>query len=307
VLLRIGTPLGGTSSDTNYQTTYAVRLMNTYAQLATSDDVTRQLKAKLGVKTLPDISVTIVPDSEILQILAEGGDAKVVAGAANGLADILAAYKETDPGLTDLDVLAQRKTDLEKQLGNEEQQHDQLVQTYSETTARMTVVDSALRTKEAAFQSLQNQYEQVVVTDTVSPSVTSRSTKAALSTEMANVQKELDTLNQQYSDLSQSSNSYLQQITLLRQTIQNTQSAYSNLLASYDSVSLANLKQQSAQNVVIVSRAGEPLPTTGPSRGFVIGLGVIFGVIVGIAAAFVLENLGARIPLGKLEAQGSHA
>ncbi|HEX8993378.1 MAG TPA: Wzz/FepE/Etk N-terminal domain-containing protein, partial [Anaerolineales bacterium] len=52
-MLRIVTPLGGTSGETNYQTTFASRLMNTYAHIATSDEVTTQLKTKLGLKTLP--------------------------------------------------------------------------------------------------------------------------------------------------------------------------------------------------------------------------------------------------------------
>ncbi len=302
VMLRIVTPVGGSSSDVQYQTTFATRLMNTYAQIATSDEVLRELKDKLGLRSLPDISAAIVPDSEIIQITSQGKDSKVVLDAANGLAEILAGYhtEEDASESSQLGVLAQRRTELETQLADLGQQHEDLVKSYSEATAQMSVLDSARRNKESALQNVQLQYEQAVVAELTFPSGTTRATKAAATAEMENVQKELDTLNQQYSDLSQGSNAYLQQITLMRQTILSTQTAYSDLLVNYDNVALANLRQQNAQNVIVVSRAAEPLQTAGLGRGFVLGLGVITGLIVGIVGAFVLENLGIRMQLGKL-------
>lgn len=302
VMLRIVTPVGGSPGDVQYATTFATRLMNTYAQLATSDEVTRQLKAKLAVNTLPSISAAIVPDSEIIEVTVEGSNPKLAIAAANGLADILSSYHGDDSAgeSSQLDVLAQRKTDLEAQLSNYQQQHGDLVNSYAETVAKLSVLDSARRTTESALQNVETQYEQAVVADATSPSATTRATKAAASTEMANVQNELDALNQQYSDVSQSSNSYLQQITLMRQTIQSTQSSYSNLLVNYDNVALASLRQDNAQNVVVVSRAAEPLQSTGLGRVFIVGLGLVFGVIVGVVAAFVLENLGMSIRVGKI-------
>jgi uncharacterized protein involved in exopolysaccharide biosynthesis len=305
VMLRVITPVGGNSGDVQYQTTFAARLMNTYAQIATSDEMLRELRAKLGVKSLPIMNAVIVPDSEIFQVTAESSDAKLAINAANGLADILASYQNDNGDISEtdrLDVLAQRKTALEGQLVSYQQQHDDLVKSYSETTAKMSVLESAIRGKEAALQSVQSQYELATVADLAALGGTTRATKAGAATEMENLQKELDALNQQYSDISQGSSAYLQQITLLRQTIQSTQSAYSTLLTNYDSVALSNIRQQNAQNVVIVSRAAEPLKSTGLGRGFVVALGVVFGIIIGIVGAFLLENLGIRVRIGSFEA-----
>lgn len=303
VMLRILTPLGGSSGDTNYQTTFASRLMNTYAQIATSDEVMRELKTRLSAKSLPDVSVVIVPDSEILQITAESKNTKTAINTANTLADILATYQddgEDSVDTSELSILSQRKTGLEAQLAGYQQQHDDLVKSYAEATAKMSVLESARRGKESALQNVLAQYEQAVVAERTFPSGTTRAASAATAAEVQNVQKELDALNQQYSDLSQSSSAYLQQITLMRQTIMSTQSTYSDLLVNYDDVTLASLRQRNAQNVVVVSRAAEPLPTSGPGRGFVIGLGLVFGLIVGIAAAFILETMGISIHLGKI-------
>jgi uncharacterized protein involved in exopolysaccharide biosynthesis len=300
-MLRVVTPIGGSPDDVQYATTFATRLMNTYAQLATSDEVTRELKAKLGVKSLPTISAAIVPDSEIIELTVEGSDPKLDIEAANGLADILASYHDDDGSgeSNQLGVLAQRKTDLEAQLTQYQQQHDDLVKGYSEAVAKLAVLDSARRNKESALQDVQTQYEQAVVAELTFPSGTTRATKAAATTEMQNVQKDLDTLNQQYSDLSQSSNAYLQQITLMRQTIMSTQSSYSDLLVNNDNVALAALRQNNAQNVLVVSRAAEPLESTGLGRGFVLGLGLVFGLMAGIVAAFVLESMGISLRVGK--------
>lgn len=301
-ILRIGTPLGGSSSDTNYETTFANHLMNTYVQIALSDEVQNQLKQQLGVRRLPTMTVQNVPDSEILQVLAEGRDPQLVIKAANGLANILASYQddpETAARSTELDLLGGRKADIQAQLAKYQQQHDDLVQSYAETTAKMAVLDQNVTTKAAAYQTLQNQYEQAVVQESVFPSITSRSTKAALLQEMDVVGKDLDALHQQYMDLSQSSSSYLQQITLLRQNIQSTQSAYSALLTSLDNVSLASLRQTEAQRALIISAASEPPYTVGPGRGSIIGLGLIVGLILGVVSAFLAENLGLQMRLGK--------
>lgn len=296
-ILRIVTPLGGSSTDTNHETTFANRLMNTYAEIATSDGVMRQLKDKLGVKTLPEVRAVIVPDSEILNIVATGSDPKLAADAANGLAAILASYGATAEDGADsaqLSALAARKANVAAELTKYQQQHDDMIQAYSETAADMAVLQNTLQNKQVSFQNLQNQYEKAVVEDMVFPSTTSRATEAALLHEIQIMQADLDKLNQQYKDLSQKSNSYLQQITMLRQTIQNNQAAYSQLLVTYDGVSLATLRQQSAQNIELVSAATEPRLASGVGRSLMLGLGVLSGLIVGLLVAFLADNPSVR-------------
>lgn len=279
-MLRVATPLGGTSIDTNYQTTYAVRLINTYSQIATSDQVKEELKQKLGIKKLPDISTKVIPDSEIIQIIVQSNNPELAAKTANTLVDILISYQDNaakSSSLNALNSLATRKSEVQAELTEYQQQHDQLVQIYAQTTADMAVLDEKIKLD-----------EQLLVAEVVS---TNPATK-----EIERIEEELDVLYQQYKELSTKSNEALQKINLIRQVIQSTQNAYLNLLSpQYDNVLLAYSKQKGAQNIEIVSSAMEPSTSSSPSRMDILVLGMVFGLVAGIATAFVIENLDTRI------------
>lgn len=296
--LRIVTPLGGASGETNYQTTFANRLMNTYAQIATSEQVRNELKEKLGLTTLPDITVQIIPDSEIIHIVVEGSDTSIIAKTANTLAQILLSYHDNGQENTDsteLNILTERRNIIQTELVQYQDEHEQLVQTYSQTTADMNVLERAIRLKEASYQSLQQQYQDALISGATFTSETSRATKDALMQEMDRAKEEMDALNQQYKDLSVRSSEYLQRITLVRLSIDDTQRAYSDLLSRYDSVLLANSRQENAQKIIIVSSASVPSRPVGPSRTLVFGLMVGCGLIAGIVTAFVVDNLDTRV------------
>jgi polysaccharide biosynthesis transport protein len=298
-MLRIVTPLGGSSGDTNYQTTFATRLVNTYAQIATSEQVNNELKLRLGVRVLPNISVKVIPDSEIIQIIVKSDSAALASKTANTLTDILLSNQDSVTKSSDsneLSILDARKKEIQAQLTQYQEQHDQLIQTYSQTTADMAVLDGKIKSKEASYQSLQEQYENIVISEAVYANYTTGATKGALTKEIDRILKELDGLNQQYKDLSTESNRYLQQITLIRQSIQNTQGDYSDLIYRYDSVLLANSRQENAQNnIETVSPASEPTAPTGLGRFSILTLGLIIGLIAGVATAFVIDNLDTRI------------
>lgn len=289
-LLRVVTPLGGSSSNTNYQTTFATRLINTYAQIAISERINDELKQKLGLQVLPDISVKVISDSEIIQVVVQSENPALAVKTANTLADVLVSYQ--DNAVKSLDqnaqnILTNRKNELQAELTQYQQQHDQLVQAYSQSTADMAVLDRKIGIQEASYENLQNQYEQTVLEG--------RKASQVLLAEIERVGKEVDSLNQQYTDLSTKSNQYLQGITLIRQTIQSTQTAYSNLLSQYNDVLLANSMQEKAQTIEIASSATEPTNPTGPNSQVVLGVGVLCGLIAGIIAAFLVENLDTRL------------
>ncbi len=297
-MLRIITPLGGSSDSINYQTTFATRLVNTYAQIAVSEQVKNEIKEKLDLQTLPDISVKVIPDSEIIQIVVESESSALTAKTANTLADMLLSYQDDAIATNDskeLNILAARKEELKASLAQAQQQHDQLVTLYSQTVADMTILDGTIQMKELTYQNLQAQYEQIVVQEAAYASSVTKATRDALTKELERIGMELDALNRQYKDLSARSNEYQQKITLARQMIQSTQSAYSALLAQYDDVALANSRQENAHTIEIVSPASEPAVPSGPGRFAVLILGVICGLILGVIAAFLIDNLDPRI------------
>lgn len=296
--LRIVTPLGGSMGETNYQTTFATRLMNTYAQIATSEQVNIELKEKLGLRVLPDISVKIIPDSEIIQIVVESKDPALASKTANALADILFSYQNkaiNSANSNELGVLSTRKDELKQELEEAQDEHVQLTSAYSETAAEIAILDRTIRLKESAYQNLVDQYEQVLVSEATVPSSITRATKDTISSEMKRIQDEINELNATYKQLLTDSNEFQQKIAMIRQSIQITQNSYSDLLYRYDTVLTAAYRQENAQNIIVVSPAVAPTRPSSPGRVFIVGLGVLCGLIVGIVAAFVVDSLDSRI------------
>lgn len=297
-VLRVITPSGGGSGDVNYQTTFATRLINTYAQIAVSEQIKNEMKEKMGTNKLPDITVKVVPESEILQVIVESENPALAAKTANTLVSALLSYQDNTADTSnsqELNILSTRREELQDELLQAQLQHEELVQTYSKISADMAVLNRTIQLKESSYINLQDQYEQTVVSEAVFTSSTVRATKEILSEEIDRIEKELTALNQQYKDLSTKSNEYQQKISLALQTIQSIRTAYLDLLFQYDSVSLANSRKADAQNVAIVSPATEPLKPSGTGQLFVLGLGLICGVIVGVIAAFVIDSLDTRI------------
>lgn len=292
--LRMVTPSSGGS---NYQTTFADRLITTYAEIATSPQLLNELKEKLGVKALPDISVNIIPKSEILQIVVVSRDPAFAAKTANTLAEILVTYRDsavTSSDAKELNLLGERQVELQAKITEYQQEHDRLVQAYSQTAADLQVLDRTIKLREEAYQNLMTQF-QLTLVDAASTVNISEAMQDARFAEMERIGKELDGLNQQARELSIKSNQYLQQIALLRLSIQSTQGQYSNLQDRYDAALVANLRQENAQNMITVSPAFEPSRPSSPGGSFVFGLALILGVITGIVVAFLLDYFDTRV------------
>jgi succinoglycan biosynthesis transport protein ExoP len=276
--LRVFTPLAGSLSYPYHEDYFALRLMNTYAQIAKSEQVMNELKEKMSLETLPDISVKIIPESEIIQFIVQSSDPALAAQVANGLAEVVISKQdqgmESNTSSEEPNVLTDRLNELENKIAQSTQEHDRLVQTYSQTKAQIAILDQKIRMKEASYQSLLNQRRQG---------------------EMESLVKDLEVLNQQYEKLTTDSYAYLSQISMIEQNIQNDQRVYSDLLTQYDNVLGTEYRQGRTQNILIISPAVEPSISTSPGRWFFVGLGIICGLIGGIILAFVIDSLDTRI------------
>jgi succinoglycan biosynthesis transport protein ExoP len=89
--LRIMTATSGGADYIQYDISYTERLMYTYVEIAQSDPVLNELKARMNVSELPDMTVEIIPNTELIQITIESNDASFAQNAANNLAEILIA------------------------------------------------------------------------------------------------------------------------------------------------------------------------------------------------------------------------
>jgi len=85
--VRVATSTAGRVEYADY--IYAERLMNTYAQTILSRPILDQVAADLNLTTLPEVTVDVVRDTELLRITAEGPDPAIAQAVANALADVL--------------------------------------------------------------------------------------------------------------------------------------------------------------------------------------------------------------------------
>lgn len=87
--LRCATTVAGNIEYVEYDILYADRLMHTYAAIASSTPVRAELAQLFNTHDLPAISVTVIQNTELMQITAEHADPELARDAANSLALIL--------------------------------------------------------------------------------------------------------------------------------------------------------------------------------------------------------------------------
>jgi succinoglycan biosynthesis transport protein ExoP len=89
-----------TTADGTYrsgQTIYADRLKKTYATIATSDPFVKEVEQKLGLEQEPDINVTALANTELLEVTAEYGHPFVAAEIANTVAEMIVVESLSSP------------------------------------------------------------------------------------------------------------------------------------------------------------------------------------------------------------------
>jgi polysaccharide biosynthesis transport protein len=302
--LRVITPLGGSLGDISYQTYYADRLMNTYAQIAASEQVINEVKTKLALADDPNVSVKTFQNSEILTVTVTGPDAVLAAKTANTFADIIiekSVVNATNIGSNsgNIDVLTSRKSSLEQELAQAKQDREKLIEAYAQSTAQMSVLDRTIQMKESEYSNLKTQYQQAIIGESNATSPVTKTqaqnTQKILSDEITKIDAELTSLRSQYQKIFISSSTYFQQIDAATQSVQNKESAYNTLLTQIDSVGIANSKRESAQDLVIASPAIATSKPIGPSKILIIGLGFIVGIVGSTLLTFLWNSLDTRI------------
>lgn len=91
--LRLSTPEIGGESFQEYDTIYGNRLMLTMAELAKSDPVQQEVLQRLGIEEMPTFTITVVSETELLEISVEDPDPVLAQNAANALAESLVAQR----------------------------------------------------------------------------------------------------------------------------------------------------------------------------------------------------------------------
>lgn len=300
----VTTPMGGTISNVQYADNYANRLLNTYAQIASSDSVMAELKQKLQLEKLPDIEVAIVPNSEIIQIKARANSSFMVAKIANTLAEIVVSKSLTtidsgEESSQDLSILSDRLSTFEKELTQAKLDYDQMIEPYSQVTADITVLDRTIKLKEQTYQNLQEKFQQAVISESeaIYPSQKNqfKNTQNIISAEISQLETEMETLNQQYQGLSARAANISERLSSAKQAIDTKEKAYTDLLLQYDLARSGNVMRSSSHSLLISNPAVLPTRPSNLSSTIFIGLGGVIGLLLGLTLAFLVDNLDTKI------------
>lgn len=170
-ILRVLAVTGGGSADwVTYDSRQIERLMNTYAELATSRLVYEELARRLEVAEVPSIQVEIRGETELIAITAEGPDPVVARDAANALAELLidetrALY--TGTGKTAQEILGEQLARAKSELDEAWTEYERLLAESPEDSDTIAAAGTVIDLKERTYAVLLEQYERNRVREAV--------------------------------------------------------------------------------------------------------------------------------------------
>jgi non-specific protein-tyrosine kinase len=171
--LRIPTARRGSVDWLDYDVYYAERLLNTYAEIATSRSVLDELVQTLELGRPPEIEAEALANTELLRITVKDPQPAIAKVAADVVADILIRRSrelEANDTASVKVIIGERLEQLEEELDQARAEYDSLVAQFAEDSASVLAARSALDSKEAAYTTLLEQYELARVRDSINAS-----------------------------------------------------------------------------------------------------------------------------------------
>ncbi len=146
-----------------YGLSYADRLMNTYVDLATTKPVLDELTQRLGLGYSPLVSVSIIANTELLQITVEDHNPEIAASAANTLAEILINQSQTlytGNKESSLDILSTQVSTMEQEVTQARTDYEDYVANHPNDQLGIDSAKQSYDIKQSIYSSLLQEYEQ---------------------------------------------------------------------------------------------------------------------------------------------------
>ena len=147
---------------------YTQLLMNTYARIATSGTSKTELTQQLNLEGPPNISVELVPGTELMTITAEAPDPELAQAIADTTATILAAQSReiySGSGQTTTEILEAQLAQAEGELAEARDEYDQLWISAPDDTTAIDAMDQSIALKERTYATLLDEYESARVNE----------------------------------------------------------------------------------------------------------------------------------------------
>ncbi len=159
-----------TGSMTSADYAYSERLMNTYTKIAVSGPVLQELATKLNLQKAPEVKVTTISSTELMQITVRSPDPALAQNAANALADILVAqsqelYSGGEKSTTE--ILAEQLAVAETELNQARSNYEDLVAQLPNDTEGIAKASLLTDLKQKTYETLLDQYEAARVREAI--------------------------------------------------------------------------------------------------------------------------------------------
>jgi non-specific protein-tyrosine kinase len=138
------------------------RLMNTYAQIVTGDNVVSEVVRQLNLSEYPALDVELIPGTELMRIKAEATDPRMAQQVAALTAEVLITQSRSNAsnGQATSNLLQRQLEQIERELEEARIQFDTLPGTIEDNEAKAGARQS-IQLKEQSYATLLDQYERV--------------------------------------------------------------------------------------------------------------------------------------------------
>jgi len=164
VTMQILTATSGSTDYLQYDVRYADRLMNTYANIATSQPMLDELEKRIQFDESPTVQTTMITNSELLKITVETYDPNLARDAANELGIILiedAQIRYGEANAETIDSLGQQLAQSKTERDEAREEYETKLNEDFPNAEQIQVLRDTVTVLEERYTALLAQYERI--------------------------------------------------------------------------------------------------------------------------------------------------
>ena len=285
--LRVLTPRTGGTNYVSFDIYYATRLMNTYVSFISSGSLQNEIMKNLKLTDPPDVTATVVADSEVIKITAQARDPNVTASIANMAAEMLMTSSNNS---ADEEIKAQQAAlnqqliELDKSLSMARSTYKQLTVPYTQNNTIIAGLNLQIDFDQRLYLALKDRYElnQSAKSDPIE--------QASLNSQLSDLKNQIDQEKAKAADLNAKVAADAVQISAAQADISLKEQQYTTMVTQQNEFNTIR-SVQGTNTLVVVDQATPPATPVFPNMLLVYSLGSVISLFLAVLVAFVIDNL----------------
>jgi capsular polysaccharide biosynthesis protein len=290
--LRIQTPKSGGTTYVDFNIFYATRLMNTYANIASSPEMVDSLVKSLNLTKKPKITVNVIADSELIKITTEEGDPALSAILANTVAEKLVENSRLTAEESKQaagKAINERMDQINEELAVVRKTYESLIIPQNNYLSEIESLNLEIDYDQQLYLSLRSLYEQNLQV--------ARRDEAAfinLQTQITDLEKKIADNKARVSELNQLVAADSTKLSAAQGDITLKEQEYTTLVTQLDQIHALQIIQGENQ-LQVVEQAVPAVEPSSPNYILVFAVGIILSFFGAVLAAFIVDNLDDTI------------